>query len=113
MDESADDLIDLLTYECPFSGKKRVAGLDDNGELSRKRPSSKPNVYPSMLHVKLLSFCAFSQDPLNLTILLLLHKLRKLKVEPPEDQDELQYKDYFDRSGPSKRPPCMAITAAT
>ena len=48
-----------------------------------------------------------------MTILLLLHKLRKLKVEPPEDQDELQYQDYFDRSGPSKRPPCMAITAAT
>lgn len=40
MDESADDLIDLLTYVCPFSGKKRVAGLD-NGELSMKCLGSK------------------------------------------------------------------------
>lgn len=50
MDESADDLIDLLTYVCPFSGKKRVAGLD-NGELSMKCLGSKQNLYFSMLHV--------------------------------------------------------------
>lgn len=62
MDESADDLIDLLTYECPISGKKRVAGLDDTGELSVKRPSSKPNVHPSILHVDFIFVCAFSQD---------------------------------------------------
>jgi hypothetical protein len=50
MDESADDLIDLLTYVCPFSGKKRVASLD-NGELSMKCLGSKQNLYFSMLHV--------------------------------------------------------------
>ena len=42
-----------------------------------------------------------------------LHKLRKPKIEPPEDQDWLLYQDYFDRSGPSKQPPSVAITAAT
>ena len=25
-DDGLDELMDLLTYECPFSGKKRVAG---------------------------------------------------------------------------------------
>lgn len=27
-----DDLMDLLTYDCPYTGKKRVAGCED-GEL--------------------------------------------------------------------------------
>ena len=29
----ADILVDLLSYDCPFTGKKRVAGCDDNGQL--------------------------------------------------------------------------------
>ena len=27
MDDSDDMLVDLLSYECPFTGKKRTAGM--------------------------------------------------------------------------------------
>ena len=34
-----DDLMDLLTYTCPQSGKKRVAGMFENGTNKvAKRP---------------------------------------------------------------------------
>ena len=31
-----DELMDLLSYECPFTGKRRIAGCDEHGQLFRK-----------------------------------------------------------------------------
>ena len=67
-----DDLMDLLAYQCPFTGRKRIAGCED-GQLYSVCLGKLVNIY--QIYGKDMFFLRF----IIINLFMLLHNLGKNK----------------------------------